>query len=128
MFPSEGSLTTNPKKIAIEIEKFYLDIYTENDEAVDESHPFLVRPEIPTLTSEMKSICEGKLSVKECFDCLQSFENNKTPGNDGLAVEFYKTFWNCLGNLLVDSLNFSYEYTPYSKMATFLILFCLHSN
>ena len=46
---------------------------------------------------------------KECFDCLQSFENNKSPGNDGLTAEFYETFWNSIGNLVVDSLNYSYE-------------------
>ena len=99
MFTSDGMLTTNSKKISTEMLKFYSDLYAGNDEEVDESHPFLLRPEIPKLTSEMKNICEGKLSVKECFDCLQSFENNKSPGNDGLTVEFYKTFWNSLGNL-----------------------------
>ena len=74
MFTSDGSLTRNPKKITMEIEKFYSGLYTGNDEAVDESHPFLLRLEIPKLTPEMKSICEGKLSAKECLDCLQSFE------------------------------------------------------
>ena len=33
----------------------------------------------------------------------------ESPGNDGLTAEFYKTFWNAIGNLLVDSLNYSYE-------------------
>ena len=67
------------------------------------------------LTDEMKSVCEGKLSVRECFDCLQSFENNKSPGNDGLTVEFYKTFWNSLGNLLADCLNYSYDFGELSN-------------
>ena len=33
----------------------------------------------------------------------------KTPGNDGLTAEFYKTFWNLLGQQLTDSLNYSYQ-------------------
>ena len=45
----------------------------------------------------------------ECSDCLQAFEDNKSPGNGGLTVEFYKTFWNSIGTSLVDSLNYSYE-------------------
>ena len=90
-----------------EIENFYSDLYAADD--VEENYYFLNRPEIPKLSQESKNICEGRLSVKECFDCLQSFEDNKSPGNDGLTVEFYKTFWNSIGTLLVDSLNYSYE-------------------
>ena len=63
----------------------------------------------------MKSACEGKLRVKECFDCLQSFENCKFPGEDGLTAEFYKTFWNSVGHLLVDSLNYSYDHGELSN-------------
>ena len=38
------------------------------------------------------------------------FANNKTPGNDGLTIEFYKTFWKDIGNLLIECLNFSHKY------------------
>ena len=34
---------------------------------------------------------------------------NKTPGNDGLTVEVYYTFWPALGDLLVEVLNEIYE-------------------
>ena len=34
-------------------------------------------------------VCEGKLTVSECYKSLQLFQNNKSPGNDGLTVEFY---------------------------------------
>ena len=109
LFSGDGTLTTNPMKIMKEIEKFYSDLYASNDESVNKNYPFLQRPEMPKLSDEMRSSCEGRLSVKECFDCLQSFQNNKSPGNDGLTVEFYKTFWNSIENLVVDSLNYSYE-------------------
>ena len=92
-----------------EIEKFYSALYAADGDTVYENHPFVQGTEIPKLSDDMRNICEGRLSVKECFDCLQSFENNKSPGNDGLTAEFYKTFWNSIGNLVVDSLNYSYE-------------------
>ena len=92
-----------------EVKQFYCDLYSANAESSNVSYSSLHKPEIPKLTTEKKNICEGILSVKECFDCLQSFENNKSPGNDGLIAEFYKTFWNSVGGLLVDSLNCAYD-------------------
>ena len=89
-------------KIMKEIEKFYSDLYVADDEPVYENHLFLQGPEIPKLSYDMRNICEGRLlSIKECFDCLQSFENNKSSGNDGLPVNF-------IGNVLVDSPIYSY--------------------
>ena len=32
-------------------------------------------------------------------------KNNKTPGNDGLSKEFYKTFWDELKTPLMESVN-----------------------
>lgn len=69
----------------------------------------------PKLTEELRSLCEGKLKYKECFDILQTFEKNKTPGNDGLSVEFYLGFWPLIGNLLVASLNAAYEFGELSN-------------
>ena len=34
---------------------------------------------------------------------------NKSPGSDGLTVEFYRKFWPKIGDFLVNSLNHSYE-------------------
>ena len=42
-------------------------------------------------------MCEGQLTYFECFKVLSTFNNNKTPGNDGLTVEFYKFFWPQIG-------------------------------
>ena len=35
----------------------------------------------------------GNSTEKEIFNSLISFENNKSPGNDGLTKKFYCTFW-----------------------------------
>ena len=68
---------------------------------------FLANPEITRLAEENAHACEGKLTVAECLKSLQLFENNKSPGDGGLTAEFYKVFWNIVGKLMVESLDYS---------------------
>ena len=56
----------------------------------------------------MHETCEGQLTYSKCFKVLSTVSNNKTPGNDGLTVEFYKFFWSEIGAFQVDSLNCTY--------------------
>jgi len=46
---------------------------------------------------------------------LQSFQKNKTPGNDGLTIEFYVAFWPLIGKHLVDCVNYSFEFGELSN-------------
>ena len=38
--------------------------------------------------------CDQEITVAEIEKVVKSFENNKSPGKDGLPPEFYKTFNN----------------------------------
>ena len=40
---------------------------------------------------------------------------NKTPGNDGLTIEFYTAFWPLIGKHLVDCINYVYEFGELSN-------------
>ena len=48
----------------------------------------------PKFTKEKYETLDGRITEKELLIALQSMENNKSPGNDGLTKEFYITFWN----------------------------------
>ena len=111
MFNKDGILITDPKIILQEIEKFYSDLYKTDSLTPSGNllNSYLENPEIPRLTGDNAQACEGKLTVDECLKSLQLFENNKSPGDDGLTVEFYKVFWNIVGDLMVESLNYSYD-------------------
>lgn len=64
---------------------------------------------IPTLSADQRELGEGLISLEECTEVFKSFALNKVPGNDGLPVEFYKTFWGAVGELLVKCYNESFE-------------------
>ena len=62
-----------------------------------------------TLKSEEAESCEGLLTLLECSDSLSHFKNNKTPGYDGFNIEFYRSFWDVIGQIMVDSFNYAFE-------------------
>ena len=67
---------------------------------------------MPKLSDNDVQICEGKLTVEECYKSLQLFESNKSPGNERMTVEFYNAFWGLLG---IDRLNYSYDHGELSN-------------
>ena len=52
---------------------------------------------------------ERKIILQECERILSSFQTGKTPWNDGLPIEFYKTFWPLIGKLMTDSFNEAFD-------------------
>ena len=98
-------MITDPQKVRQEIERFYSDLYKSDtlSPPKDMLTSFLKNPDIPKLSQLDAQVCEGKLTISECFKSLQLFQNNKSPGNDGLTVEFYKAFWQVVGKIMVDS-------------------------
>ena len=51
--------------------------------------------------------------------------NNKSPGSDGLTVEFYKMFWNTLKPYFINSINYSFgkgELTELQKQSIITLL------
>ena len=80
--------------------------YHGDDEEVEN---FLNVLDIPKLTEEQKHMCEGRIFQKECELMLETFQNNKAPGNDGIPVEFYKRFWTLLSDPFVNCANECFE-------------------
>ena len=80
---------------------------------------------IPKLSEECKQLGEGVITLEECSKVLNSFALNKAPGNDGLSVEFYRTFWDSVGKLLVECFNESFikgEMSPSQRQAVITLI------
>ena len=62
------------------------------------------------LTAEDQNKCEGDFTLGECYEALSQMSSGKSPGADGLPVEFYRRFWGLLDADLVASLNYSFKH------------------
>ena len=93
--------TTNPKEILNEIQLFYANLYDKKVDHSDENliEPFLSSGNTGKLTDEQRDSIDKQLTMSECFAALKTFKKNKTPGDDGLTVEFYLTFWPLVENV-----------------------------
>ena len=88
LFDKGGKLISNPKLILSELCDFYTELYSNRDSPNhnNASNAFLDQCRLPTLNEDAKQICEGVLTKAECFKALQTFQNGKSPGNDGLTA------------------------------------------
>ena len=69
------------KVILDQIETYYKDLYTSDYTFSDE--------EIPKLSDEDRDNLEGLLTYNECKKVLETFQNDKAPGEGGFTGEFY---------------------------------------
>ena len=65
--------------------------------------------ENPTLSEDEQQELENDLSKEELLNALKGFKENKTPGEDGFTKEFYETFFDLIGNHLLDSYNEAFD-------------------
>ena len=99
---NSGFVTTD-KEILNETELFYRNLLCE------ELDPFFSHENANSLDAEEQKLCEGKLRKKECLEALKSMDSDKSPGTDGLPVEFFKVFWNNISGPLIEALNHAYQ-------------------
>lgn len=105
-------IKTNPLCILNEVLQFYCDLYKSNNNRQDikiEIYSFLSNLNIPKLSEEQKISCDGKITSEECFRLLDTFQTNKTPGNDGIPIEFYKKFWPFINDCFIRCANECFE-------------------
>ena len=87
---------------------FYKNLYSscETDPVVQDE---LLSNLSLSLSSEEADLCEGDLSIAECFNAVKGMAKSKMPGFDGLPAEFYLALWPVLGSDLVDFLNYAFR-------------------
>ena len=92
----DDKLIEDPKVILHEQQIFYEQLYSSTNEHIENSiqSEFLIpKAPAPKLTENQKTDLDQNITEQELQEALKSFQNNKSPGNDGIPYEFYKTFW-----------------------------------
>ena len=74
---------------------------SSNNEEISASEIFFQNKLIKPLSGESAKTCEGKVTKEECINSLNEMKNDKSPGSDGLTSEFYKRFWEEIGDDVV---------------------------
>ena len=91
-----GHIERNPNKILKMQRDFYRKLYAVNKK-VRFKPP---TQESPKITKEEKHMFEQKITIDELATALKQMKPGKTPGSDGLSVDFYKIFFNRLQDSL----------------------------
>ena len=107
---SDNKLLTSDCDILNETQNFYQNLYTSeniNDQYIEEYLNNTIFSK--TLSQDDSSYCDGYIDKKECTKALFIMGNDKSPGIDGLPIEFYKTFWNIIGDTVINSFNESFD-------------------
>lgn len=108
LYLDSNCLVTSQDEILKVIKTFYSKLYSKVSD-IDSSNffKFLNIPHT-VLTDEQMLACEGHLTIDECSKALASMALNKSPGSDGLPVDFYKIFWDDVGLLVVNLFNHAF--------------------
>ena len=107
IFDNEGNLTHNQHEILCIQTDFYKSLYSK-----DSNIHFSLTRDVQKekgLNELEKSTCEQALSEGEVFDDMMTLRSGRTPGVDGLTIEFYGKFYNVLKVPLLNMYNFAIE-------------------
>ena len=102
-----GQRIKDPQKILEMQMKYFSDMYSEanilfnNDEVDTETYLKLVN--LPKISDQSRALCENAINIEEVKKAVSSMSNNKSPGPDGIPCEFYRHFWNEIGDHVYNS-------------------------
>ena len=123
----DGNLTSTNAEILDEQYNFYRKLYTKDNIREECTKTYLNNiTNHKSLKEDEKLSLEGKLKDWECRNAILNMKINKSPGSDGLPVEFYITFWDDIKSILMNSLNAAYhkgELSPSQKRGILTLLY-----
>ena len=103
---TDGRTLTDSTDILNEEVDYYSNLYESKISDTAKMKRYLDSSRLSnTLTRIDKQYCDQDITLKECTNSLFSMKLNKSPGSDGLSVEFYQNFWSTLREPFMNALN-----------------------
>ena len=87
---------------------FYSNLYSSSKPNLDD-HTFtkIQNLRMPQCDLDEQKYLDSPISLHECKEALNTMPENKSPGQDGLSYEFYKTLWPTIGPIFHKTLQYS---------------------
>ena len=106
----KGNVTNKHGEICEIIASYYKKLYEKNvvinPDNVEED---FFRNVQKCLSPSEKDTCEGLIGKQELLTALEQTNNNRSPGIDGIPVDFYKVFWINISDHLVEAMNVAFQ-------------------
>ncbi|CAM2098551.1 unnamed protein product [Caretta caretta] len=99
LLAEDGTPLTDPAEMCGRAQAFYASLFSPDP--TDPSACRVLWVELPTVSASDQDQLELPLALAEFSEALRHMPTNKSPGMDGLTVEFYRVFWDVLGPDLV---------------------------
>lgn len=105
-----GQRQMNHRQINDTFKRFYEKLYSsETDLDKLKEGNFLNSLNMPQLSNDQASLLEGPITLLEIDKAISSLNSGKSPGADGLPIEFYKVLKGKINKLLLRVFNKSFE-------------------
>ena len=90
----DETIIKNETQILDAIENYFNNLYMSADSATQDDHNEYIKDlSLLGLSDEERDKMEGFLTYEECKKVLETFQNDKCPGEDGFTVQFYHFFF-----------------------------------
>ena len=121
---NSGNIITDQKEILKEIQNFYSKLFKSKDYNLEN---FNYKEEIKRANvKRIPKIQLGQeISVLELGTALKKMKNSKSPGIDGISVDFLKVFWGKLKFFIVNAINSCYSKGVMSTSMRQAIITCI---
>jgi exonuclease III len=103
LITDDSRCITKTEEMIHETKDFYQKLYSKRNTKNVNLEEYT--PTLPKLSKDESDKLEGPITLEEASHALKNMNNGKSPGTDGITVDFLKFFWRQIGSFVVRSLN-----------------------